>query len=148
MVTNLKEDDDGFGMLGSWYGDVDSPRWVNSVTDRRTGFQFYYIEDRYYIAGLIRFNRVIWSNFEMFAGPPSYYKWCMKCIKQVNCDCVIKVARSLCKYTQWTNYIIICNYRWTSLFPSLCMRFNFPCTYCISLAINPLRTTIQLILNE
>jgi len=40
-MTNLKEDDDGFMVLASWYGDVDSPRWVNSVTDgqtdRRTG---------------------------------------------------------------------------------------------------------------
>ena len=35
-VINLKEEDDGFLMLGSWYGDVDSPRRINSVTDRRT----------------------------------------------------------------------------------------------------------------
>jgi len=40
-MTNLKEKDNRFVMLGSWYSDVSSPRRVNSVTDSVTGFQLY-----------------------------------------------------------------------------------------------------------
>ena len=42
----MKEEDDGFLMLDSWYGDVHSPRRINSVTDRQD-FSFIYIEYRY-----------------------------------------------------------------------------------------------------
>ena len=34
-MANLKEEDDRFMILSSWYGNVGSPRRVNSVTDRQ-----------------------------------------------------------------------------------------------------------------